>query len=120
MVQAITRFSELTSVPVVISGAAAGMIGCSIEMMVIHKFTVNPKGRIGDAVVGVAMDNIITIMSASVIAMLGGIFLGGDSLIVLFVLILGVNTLLIWQISELKDEYVTDRKLNAHLRDKCQ
>ncbi|NTU69514.1 hypothetical protein HGB13_01620 [bacterium] len=112
MVETILEFSELTHIPIVISGMIAGLIGCLGEMVVIHNFTVNPKGRIGDAIVGVAMDNIVTIMGAAIIAAMGGIFLGGDSLIVIFVLILAANSVLIWQVSELKDEYIEHKELN--------
>lgn len=112
MVESILKFSDLTHIPIVVAGMIAGLIGCLGEMVVIHNFTVNPKGRIGDAIVGVAMDNIVTIMGASIIAAMGGIFLGGDSLIVIFVLILGVNSVLIWQVAELKDEYIDHKELN--------
>jgi len=40
--------------------------------MVIHNYTVNPKGRIGDALVGIAMDNVVTTMGAAAVAMMGG------------------------------------------------
>lgn len=105
MVEAVNHGCLLFHIPVVIGGTLAGIIGCLAEMIVVYKFTVNPVGRIGDAVVGVAMDNIITIIGASIVALLGGIFLGGSSLIVIFVLILTVNMLLVWQVSELKDFY---------------
>ena len=72
-------------------------------MMVVHNFSVNPKGRIGDAIVGVAMDNIVTTMGAAIVAVMGGIFLGGNSLIVIFMIILAGNTILIQQISRLKN-----------------
>lgn len=106
MIHAVIKFSEITGIPTVISGLMAGLIGCLGEMLVIHNFTVNPKGRIGDAVVGVAMDNIVTLFGASVIAVLGGIFLGGSSLLVIFIIILSLNSILIWQVSKLKDEYL--------------
>ena len=51
------------------------------------------------------MDNNITIIVPQIVAMIGGIFLGGTALIVIFVLILPVNMLLVWQISELKYFY---------------
>jgi len=70
-------------------------------------FTVNPKGRIGDALVGVAMDNIVTTMGASIVAVMGGIFLGGNALILIFVIILALNSVLIWQISKLKNYFLT-------------
>ncbi len=105
MVEAVNHACILFQIPVVIGGTVAGIIGCLAEMIVVYKFTVNPMGRIGDAVVGVAMDNIITIIGACIVATLGGIFLGGSSLIVIFMLILTVNMLLVWQVSELKDFY---------------
>lgn len=105
MVEAVNHACILFNIPVVIGGTLAGIIGCLAEMIVVYKFTVNPMGRIGDAVVGVAMDNIITVIGASLVAIMGGIFLGGSSLIVIFVLILTVNMLLVWQVSELKDFY---------------
>ena len=49
------------------------------------------------------MDNIVTTMGASIVAMMGGIFLGGNALILIFVVILSLNTLLISQISKLKN-----------------
>lgn len=115
MVEALNRFSELTSIPVIFTGVAAGIIGCLGEMMVIYNFTTHPKGRIGDAVVGIAMDNILTIIGASIVAILGGIYLGSNALIVIFVLILMLNTVLMWQVSELKDEYIREDYLTAHL-----
>ncbi len=106
MVKAIEVFCEITKTPYVIAGVFSGLIGCLGEMLVIHNFSVNPKGRIGDAIVGVAMDNIVTIMGASIVAMMGGIFLGGNSLIIIFVIILTLNSILIWQISNLKNFFV--------------
>jgi hypothetical protein len=66
-------------------------------------FSINPKGRIGDDVVGVAIDNIVTTMGDAIVAVMGGIFLGGNSLIVIFMIILAGNTILIQQISRLKN-----------------
>jgi hypothetical protein len=103
MVQSMEVFSHLTHIPFVVTGILAGLIGCMGEMMVVHNFSVNPKGRIGDAIVGVAMDNIVTTLGASIVAIMGGIFLGGNSLILIFIIILTANTLLIEQISKLKN-----------------
>lgn len=103
MIYAIEALSHITHIPPVITGAFAGLIGCLGEMLVIHNYTVNPKGRIGDALVGVGMDNIVTTAGAAIVAMMGGIFLGGSSLIVIFVLILGMNTILIGQVSQMKN-----------------
>lgn len=103
MVKALEVISVLAHIPFVITGVLAGIIGCLGEMMVIHNFSVHPKGRIGDAIVGVAMDNIVTIVGAAVVALLGGIFLGGNSLILIFVIIFALNTVLISQISRLKN-----------------
>ncbi len=102
MVRAIEVFSEMTHVPFVVAGVLAGLIGCLGEMIVIHNFSVHPRGRLGDAVMGVAMDNIVTTMGASVVAIMGGIFLGSNALIIIFVIILMMNTVLMWQISKLK------------------
>lgn len=106
MVHAIQTVSALTNIPAVIAGALAGIIGCLGEMLVIHNYSVNPKGRIGDALVGVGMDNIVTTAGAAIVAMMGGIFLGGSSLIVIFVLILAFNTLLLTQVSSLKNFFL--------------
>jgi Ca2+/Na+ antiporter len=103
MVRAIEVFCAITGLPFVIAGVLAGIIGCLGEMIVVHNFSVHPNGRIGDAVVGVAMDNIVTIVGASLVAIMGGIFLGGNALILIFVIILTANTVLIWQISKLKN-----------------
>lgn len=103
MVKSMEIFSHLTHIPFVITGIMAGIIGCFGEMIVVHNFSINPKGRIGDAIVGVAMDNIVTILGASVVAIMGGIFLGGNALILIFVIILTANTLLVEQISKLKN-----------------
>jgi hypothetical protein len=103
MVAAIEVFSELTHISFVISGIFAGIIGCLGEMIVVHNFSVNPNGRIGDAIVGVAMDNIVTTMGASIVAIMGGIFLGGNALILIFITILCLNSLLVWQIAKLKN-----------------
>lgn len=103
MVKAMEVFSQLTHIPFVVTGIMAGLIGCFGEMIVVHNFSVNPKGRIGDAIVGVAMDNIVTTLGASIVAIMGGIFLGGNSLILIFIIILTTNTLLIEQISWLKN-----------------
>lgn len=103
MVKAMEVFSQLTHVPFVITGIMAGLIGCLGEILVVHNFSVNPKGRIGDAITGVAMDNIVTTLGAAVVAIMGGIFLGGNSLIIIFIVILTANTLLMEQISRLKN-----------------
>jgi Ca2+/Na+ antiporter len=107
MVKAVRVFCEVTGMPLVIAGVLAGVVGCLGEMMVIHNYTVHPKGRIGDALVGVAMDNIVTTMGAAIVAIMGGIFLGGSALIVIFVLILAINTVLIYQVNKLKDGLIT-------------
>lgn len=103
MIRAIEALSHITHISPVIAGTLAGLIGCLGEMLVIHNYTVNPKGRIGDALIGVGMDNIVTTAGAAIVAMMGGIFLGGSSLIVIFVLILGMNTILIGQVSQMKN-----------------
>jgi hypothetical protein len=108
MVRAIEALCEITALPYVIAGVLAGIIGCLGEMIVVHNFSVHPNGRIGDAVVGVAMDNIVTIIGASIVAIMGGIFLGGNSLILIFVIILTLNTVLIWQISQLKNYFLKE------------
>lgn len=104
MVKSMEVFSRLTHIPFVVTGIMAGLIGCFGEMIVIHNFSVNSKGRIGDAIVGVAMDNIVTTLGAAIVAIMGGIFLGGNSLILIFIIILTANTLLIEQISKLKND----------------
>lgn len=103
MVKTMEVFSKLTHIPFVVTGIMAGLIGCFGEMMVVHNFSVNPKGRIGDAITGVAMDNIVTTLGAAIVAIMGGIFLGGNSLILIFIIILTGNTLLIEQISKMKN-----------------
>lgn len=103
MVKGLEVFSQLTHLPFVVTGIVAGIIGCFGEMLVVHNFSVNPKGRIGDAISGVAMDNIMTTLGAGIAAIMGGIFLGGNSLILIFIVILTANTLLIEQISKLKN-----------------
>jgi hypothetical protein len=103
MVQAMDMLSTLAHLPFVLTGVIAGVIGCFGEMLIVHNFSVNPNGRIGDAVTGVAMDNIVTTLGAALVAILGGIFLGGDSLILIFVIILAGNTLLIREIALLKN-----------------
>lgn len=103
MVHLIKIFSEITGMPIIIAGVLSGIIGCLGEMLVVHDFTVSSDGRIGDAITGVAMDNIVTIAGASIVAIMGGIFLGGNALILIFVIILCLNTVLIWQISKLKN-----------------
>jgi len=106
MIRAIETLSHIAHISPVIAGTLAGLIGCLGEMLVIHNYTVNPKGRIGDALIGVGMDNIVTTAGAAIVAMMGGIFLGGSSLIVIFVLILGMNTILIGQVSQLKNYFL--------------
>lgn len=103
MVRAMESLSYLAHIPFVVTGVLAGIIGCLGEMIIVHNFSVNPKGRIGDAVVGVAMDNIVTTLGAALVAIMGGIFLGGDSLILIFIVILASNTFLIDQVSRLKN-----------------
>jgi hypothetical protein len=103
MVRGMEVFSHLAHVPFVITGILAGIIGCFGEMIIVHNFSVHPRGRIGDAIVGVAMDNIVTTLGASLVAIIGGIFLGGDSLILIFIIILAANTLLIEQITRFKN-----------------
>ncbi|MBI2989885.1 MAG: hypothetical protein HYY51_01710 [Candidatus Magasanikbacteria bacterium] len=107
MVKAMEVFSHITHIPFVLTGILAGLIGCFGEMLVVHNFSVHPKGRIGDAVVGVAMDNIVTTLGAAIVAIMGGIFLGSNSLILIFIIILAANTLLIEQISKLKNALQT-------------
>jgi len=109
MVNSIQVFSEITHVPEFIAGVAAGLIGCLGEMVVVHNFTVNPKGRLGDAIVGVGMDNIITVIGASIVALMGGIFLGSGPLIIIFAGILSLNSVLIWQNATLKNEYTVEK-----------
>ena len=108
MVNAVEIFCEIFNIPFVIAGVFIGIIGCLGEMIVVHNFSVNPNGRIGDAIVGVVMDNIVTICGAAIIAIMGGIFLGGSALILIFVIILCLNTILMWQISELKN-HISDK-----------
>ena len=103
MVKSMEVFSHLTHIPFVVTGILAGLIGCFGEMIVVHNFSVNPKGRIGDAIMGVAMDNIVTTLGAAIVAIMGGIFLGSNALILIFIIILAANTLLIEQISRLKN-----------------
>ncbi len=102
MIKSLEVISVITGIPYVISGTLAGLVGCLGEMIVIHNYSIHQNGRLGDAVVGVAMDNIVTIMGASIVAIMGGIFLGGTSLIVLFILILTLNTVLIKELGILK------------------
>lgn len=103
MVKAIEVFVHITHTPYVIAGVIAGIIGCFGEMLVIHNFSVDSKGRIGDAITGVAMDNIVTTLGAAIVAIIGGIFLGGSALILIFIIILAADTLLIEQVSRLKN-----------------
>ncbi|MCX6730445.1 MAG: hypothetical protein NTZ55_01215 [Candidatus Roizmanbacteria bacterium] len=107
MVYAIETLSHIAHIPPVIAGVLAGLIGCLGEIIVIHNYSINPKGRIGDALIGVGMDNIVTTAGAAIVAIMGGIFLGGSSLIIIFVLILGINTLLIAEVSKLKNYFLT-------------
>ncbi|MFA7170447.1 MAG: hypothetical protein WC180_00485 [Candidatus Paceibacterota bacterium] len=104
MVRAIEIFSDLTNTPFVITGILAGLIGCFGEMMVVHNFSINPNGRISDAISGVAMDNIVTTLGASIVAIMGGIFLGGNALILIFIIILASNTVLVEQITKLRNK----------------
>ncbi len=106
MVGAVEMFCDMLNIPFVMAGILIGVIGCLGEMIVVHNFSINPNGRIGDAIVGVSMDNIVTIAGASIIAIMGGIFLGGNSLILIFVIILCSNSVLIWQIAKLKNYFI--------------
>jgi len=110
MVTSIQHFSHITQIPVFIAGVLAGLIGCLGEMVVVHNFTVNPKGRLGDALVGVGMDNIITTIGASLVAIMGGIFLGSGPLIIIFAGVLALNSVLIWQNSILKNEFMDEEE----------
>lgn len=110
MIRAVESFSSITKIPFVAVGVLAGVIGCIGEMIVVHNFTVNPKGRIGDALIAVSMDNIVTTMGAAIVATMGGIFLGGNSLILIFITILALNTVLIWQISKTKNYFLEKTK----------
>ncbi len=106
MVRALESFSEITGLPYIIAGVFSGIIGCLGEIMVVHSYTVNPKGRIGDAIVGVALDNVVTILGASLVGLIGGIFLGGNALIMIFVIIFVLNSALMWQMSKLKNFFL--------------
>ncbi len=108
IIKSISLFADITKLPYVLVGVLTALIGCLGEIMVIHSFTVNPNGRVADAIIGVAMDNVVTTMGAAFVAILGGIFLGSEALIVIFVLILLANTLLVQQISNLKNYYLRD------------
>lgn len=103
LVESVAKFSELTHVPYVLTGIATALVGCLGEMIVIHNFSVNPKGRLADALTGVAMDNVVTIIGACIIAIMGGIFLGSDALIIIFILIMFSKILLMHEVAELKD-----------------
>lgn len=102
MIHAIAELSLLLHIPITISGVVSGLVGCLGEIIVVHNFSVNPSGRIGDAVMGVAMDNIVTTLGAAIVAIMGGIFLGGSSLIMIFTIVLTLNAVLIWQVGELQ------------------
>jgi hypothetical protein len=106
MIYAIQVISELFKIPVFIVGTLSGIVGCLGEMIVVHDYSVHSNGRLGDALIGVVMDNIVTIMGAAIVAMIGGIFLGGRDLLFLFVLILLVNTTLLWQVSILQVQLI--------------
>ncbi len=106
MIHSLELIGELTHIPYVVMGTLAGIVGCLGEMLVIHNYSIHSNGRLGDALIGVAMDNIVTILGASLVAIMGGIFLGGTSLITLFVVILTLNTILIDQVSRLKTTIV--------------
>jgi Ca2+/Na+ antiporter len=109
MVGAVEHFTEVAHFPIFIAGLLAGLIGCIGEIIVVHNFSVNPKGKIGDALVGVGMDNIMTLIGASIVAIMGGIFLGGSEVIVIFCGVLFLNTILILQIGKLKNHYVDEK-----------
>jgi hypothetical protein len=106
MVAAMEVFSEITHLPFVVTGIVAGIIGCLGEIMVVHNFTIHPQGKIGDAIVGVAMDNIVTTLGAAIVAIIGGIFLGGNSLIIIFIIILTANTILLHQLYMFRNSLV--------------
>jgi Ca2+/Na+ antiporter len=109
MVGAVEHFTEVAHFPIFIAGLLAGLIGCLGEIIVVHNFSVNPRGKIGDALVGVGMDNIMTLIGASIVAIMGGIFLGGSEVIVIFCGVLFLNTILILQIGNLKNHYVDEK-----------
>ena len=108
MIHSLELLGELTHIPYVVMGTLAGIVGCLGEMLVIHNYSIHSNGRLGDALIGVAMDNIVTILGASLVAIMGGIFLGGTSLITLFVVILTLNTILIDQINRLKTNILSN------------
>jgi Ca2+/Na+ antiporter len=103
LVESIAKFSEMSGIPYVITGIATALVGCLGEMIVIHNFSIHPKGRLADAITGVVMDNVVTIIGACLIAILGGIFLGSDALIIIFVLVMFSKILLMHEVAELKD-----------------
>lgn len=103
MVTSLEVFANMTHTPFVVVGILAGIIGCFGEMLVVHNFSIHPNGRINDAISGVAMDNIVTTLGASIVAIMGGIFLGGNALILIFIIVLASNTLLIQQIVKLRN-----------------
>jgi Ca2+/Na+ antiporter len=109
MVGAVEHFTEVVHFPIFIAGLLSGLIGCIGEIIVVHNFSVNPKGKIGDALVGVGMDNIMTLIGASIVAVMGGIFLGGSEVIIIFCGVLFLNTLLILQIGKLKNHYIDQK-----------
>jgi Ca2+/Na+ antiporter len=109
MVLSVEHFTELTHFPLVLAGALSGLVGCLGEMVVVHNFTINPKGRIGDALVGVGMDNIVTLIGASIVAIMGGVFLGGSEIIIIFCGVLFLNTILLLQAGKLKNHYIDQK-----------
>jgi Ca2+/Na+ antiporter len=109
MVTNVEHFSTVSGFPLFLAGALSGLVGCLGEIVVIHNFTVHPKGRLGDALVGLGMDNIVTLIGASIVAILGGVFLGGSELILIFCGVLLLNTILLTQTSILKNEYLDQK-----------
>ncbi len=106
VIEAITRISELTNIPIEVLGMATALVGCLGEMIVIYDFSVHQSGTIIDAITGVTMDNFLTIIGTCFIALIGGIYLGSSAAIIIFIFIMLANTVLIVQTAKLRDEYL--------------
>ncbi len=106
VIEAITRISELTNIPIEVLGMATALVGCLGEMTVIYDFSIHQSGTIIDAITGVTMDNFFTIVGTCLIALIGGIYLGSSTAIIIFICIMLANTVLIVQTAKLKDEYL--------------
>lgn len=108
IVRSISLFAQLTHTSYLIMGLITAFIACIGEISKIHNHTINPSGKIPESLVNIFINNIVAIMVVSFVTVLGGLFRGNITSLIIFMLILLANTLLTQQVHNLKNYYLRD------------